>query len=39
MKKNLTIFAILIAMSSVNLFAQESQKSQESDEFLRLMYF
>lgn len=36
MKKILTIFAILIAMSTVNLFAQESQKSQESDEFFKV---
>lgn len=33
MKKLFTIFAILIAMSSVNLFAQ---KSQESDDFLKV---
>lgn len=36
MKKLLTIFTILIALSGVQIFAQESQKAQESDDFFKV---
>ncbi len=39
MKKLLTIFAVLVALSSVQIFAQEvqeSQKSQEADNFFKV---